>query len=120
MPLRVQHKMSDGSLIHTWHITESIKYFKEQITVNDAKWSEVSKWKPIRIKEWLAGRFLIQKYGGCTSKDLIIDEFGKPQIPIKGELSISHSASYAAIYTCNKPCGLDIQAELLEYILKLS
>ncbi len=111
MPLRVQHKIHNGSQVHVWQITESIEYFREHTSINLSKWTEVSQWKEHRIKEWLAGRFLIQKFGNCTSKDLIIDEFGKPQIPVKGEISISHSGSYAAILTSNRPCGLDIQIE---------
>ena len=109
MPLRVHHKKQNGSQVHLWQISETHDFFISQNTISSSKWDEVSKWKPNRIREWLAGRFLIRQYAHCTSKDLTIDEFGKPQIPLDIELSISHSGEYAAIYTSNHPCGLDIQ-----------
>ena len=109
MPLRVEYKNHIGQGLHLWHISESEQFFKDHTDISDRKWQEVSQWKAGRRREWLAGRFLIHRYASCTSKDLIIDDFGKPQIPHNGEISISHSGDYASIYLDNAPCGVDIQ-----------
>lgn len=109
MPLRVEYKNHKGRRLLLWKISESEQFFKDHTDINSRKWDEVSQWTTNRRREWLAGRFLIHQYAGCTSKDLIIDEFGKPQIPATGEISISHSGDYASIYIDDVPCGVDIQ-----------
>lgn len=109
MPLRVEYKNHIGQRLHLWHISESEQFFRDHTDISNRKWQEVSRWTAGRRREWLAGRFLIDRYAGCTSRDLIIDEFGKPQIPHSGEISISHSGDYAAIYLDDVPCGVDIQ-----------
>ena len=118
MPLRVEYKNHQDQALHLWHVSESESFFRDRTDINTAKWEEVSAWVSIRRLEWLAGRYLIHKYAGCTSKELIIDQFGKPQIPKTGEISISHSGAYAAIYVDHAPCGVDIQV-YKESVLKL-
>jgi len=109
MPLRVEYKNHKGRRLLLWNISESEQFFRDHTDINISKWDEVSQWTTSRRREWLAGRFLIHQYAGCASKDLIIDEFGKPQIPTSGEISISHSGNYASIYLDDVSCGVDIQ-----------
>ena len=109
MPLRVAYKNHQEKSLQIWHITESESFFRARTEINAKKWEEVSTWVPSRRLEWLAGRYLIHRYANCSSKNLIIDQFGKPQIPEHGEISISHSGAYAAIYIDDVPCGVDIQ-----------
>ncbi len=109
MPLRLTYKNHQGQRLYLWHISESDQFYRDNTDINHKKWEEVTTWAANRRHEWLAGRFLIHQYAGCTSKDLIIDDFGKPQIPEAGEISISHSGAYASIYIDQVPCGVDIQ-----------
>jgi len=109
MPLRVEYKNHIGQRLILWNISETEQFFREHTDINNQKWDEVGQWTANRRREWLAGRFLIHRYTGCTSKNLIIDSYGKPKIPNAGEISISHSGQYASIYLDKVPCGVDIQ-----------
>lgn len=110
MPLIIKEEVGKGITTLIWRRTEPDAYFLSQVDIREGKWEEVLKWTGNRRDEWLAGRFLIQHYLGCSSRMLHIDDNGKPQILDRNiELSLSHSNGHIGLTYSHLPVGLDIQ-----------
>ena len=60
-----------GSYI-LWKITEEESFFIESLDIRFEKLAEINDWQSGRRLEWLAGRYLIQRYLNCTSRNLIV------------------------------------------------
>ena len=110
MPLIIKEEVGKELTTLIWHRTESDDYFLSQVDIREGKWSEVLQWTNNRRNEWVAGRFLIQHFLGCSSRMLHIDDKGKPQILNRDiELSLSHSNEHIGLTYSHLPVGLDIQ-----------
>jgi 4'-phosphopantetheinyl transferase len=102
----------DQTKIGIWKMEESIEELKKNLILNAAEirfFSSLNKGK--RNMHWLASRVLLRK---VLETDHFIkvegDVHGKPQlVNFDYELSITHSADYAAVAISNKKVGIDIE-----------
>jgi 4'-phosphopantetheinyl transferase len=110
MPLIIKETSPGDITTLIWHRTEPDSFFLQQVDIREGKWEEVLKWTTKRREEWLAGRFLIEHYLGCSSRNLIIDTNGKPHLNHSTrQLSLSHSGHLIGVSYAAQPIGLDIQ-----------
>lgn len=110
MPLIIKEYTYSGISTILWHRTEPDAFFLDQVDIRRGKWEEVKKWSKERQVEWLCGRFLIQKFLGCSSRNLHVDQTGKPHLADGSQhLSLSHSGNIVGLSFSKNEIGLDIQ-----------
>jgi phosphopantetheinyl transferase len=110
MPLIIKEYTYSGISTILWHRIEPDAFFLDQVDIRKGKWEEVKKWSKERQVEWLCGRYMIQKFLGCSSRDLQIDKFGKPHLADESHfLSLSHSGHIIGLSFSQKQIGLDLQ-----------
>ena len=110
MPLIIKEYAYSGISTILWHRIEPDAFFLDQVDIRKGKWEEVKKWSKERQAEWLCGRYMIQKFLGCSSRDLQIDKFGKPHLADQSHfLSLSHSGNIIGLSFSQQQIGLDLQ-----------
>lgn len=110
MPLIIKESSHSGTTTYIWHRIEPDSYFLSEMDIREGKWEEVEQWNKARKAEWICGRYLIQKFLGCTSRELQLDDKGKPHLNDHSQqLSLSHSGSWVGLSHSKLEIGLDIQ-----------
>lgn len=109
MPILHKKDINNSLSIGIWHIVEA----KEELLnsfVNkgfNAKNTIISK-NELRLKQWLAVRLLLHEF--YPNVEISYNEFGKPFLSNKVEISISHAGDYVVIaLNTSKKCGIDIE-----------
>ncbi|MBL6962492.1 MAG: 4'-phosphopantetheinyl transferase superfamily protein [Bacteroidetes bacterium] len=102
----------DKTKIGVWKMVETIDQLKKDLVLNAPEirfFSSLNKGK--RNMHWLAGRVLLRHLLGTDHFIKVEgDVHGKPQlVNFDLELSISHSADYAAVIIGKKKVGIDIE-----------
>ncbi|WP_430815809.1 4'-phosphopantetheinyl transferase superfamily protein [Carboxylicivirga sp. RSCT41] len=102
--------MSDSHKVAIWKIDESSDELLSVLDISESDKLRLGTFKlERRKKEWLAARLLLQKMLG-KYPEILYGGNGKPQLACESSyISISHTASYAAISVSDKPTALDIE-----------
>lgn len=109
MPILHKKDINNSLSIGIWHILETKEELLNLIVNNgfSVKNTIISK-SETRIKQWLAVRLLLHKF--YPNEVISYNEFGKPFLSNKVEISISHAGDYAVIaLNTSKKCGIDIE-----------
>jgi 4'-phosphopantetheinyl transferase len=111
MPLIYRKWGLNHTQIGVWQITESVEWFRQQLTLAPSELEELSTLNPRKCLEWLAGRWLLHVLLGDADRKISLkDEFGKPFLLGSAlHISLSHSADKAAVIISPKSVGIDIQ-----------
>ena len=110
MPVSLNQESLQFGRVILWEVTEDEQFFRDELALAGHETALVESMHPKRRKEWLCGRYLIRQFLDIQPKDVVIDQFGKPQLPSNDtHISISHSGGKVALAYANHLIGLDIQ-----------
>jgi phosphopantetheinyl transferase len=137
MPFHKEIIINEHTVAYFWKITEDILWFNEKSVLNENSKLRLQSMQSVaHQKGFLAVRMLLQHID-LNDFDLYYDEFGKPHLKVKCQMSnvkflelntinseqkhisISHSHEFSCICISNKPVGIDIEL-CKEKTLKIS
>lgn len=109
MPVLNKKNINNSLSIGIWHIVESKENLLETYVDRGFDTINVIETKSeLRLKQWLAVRLLLHEF--YQDVEISYNEFGKPFLSNKVEISISHAGDYAVIaLNTSKKCGIDIE-----------
>ena len=122
MPFVAKRDLGEFGTLGIWELREEIDYFWENI---NSKLLDIDEYKsiknPLRQREWLSVRLLIQQLEEPVSTSIIKkDKFGKPVTNEPNcHLSFSHNKEYAVVLVGKKEIGVDIEKDS-ERIFKIA
>ena len=112
MPVILEEKDPKFGRTILWSVTEDDSFFRNALTESGLNMDHIAKWHPKRQKEWMSGRYLIQRYIDIPVVELILDAYGKPRFDQSGlHLSISHTEGMVGLQFHDVSIGLDLQIE---------
>ena len=122
MGLFLHEPINPAGEIGIWEITESEKFFLEEVDLYPEERAQFDLIKGRKRIEWLAARYLVHYMSGREKQGRMAftkDEFGKPHLNgSKFQISISHSHEMAAAIAAPASLGLGIDIQYL--IAKIS
>jgi phosphopantetheinyl transferase len=109
MPVLHKKDINNSLSIGIWHIVESKEKLLEAYADRGFDETKVIDTKSeTRLKQWLAIRLLLHEF--YPNAMINYNEFGKPFLLNKVEISISHTGNYAVLaLNTSKKCGIDIE-----------
>lgn len=109
MPILNKKNINNSLSIGIWHIVESKENLLETYVDRGFDTTNVIETKSeLRLKQWLAIRLLLHEF--YPNVEISYNEFGKPFLSNKVEISISHAGDFAVIaINTSKKCGIDIE-----------
>jgi 4'-phosphopantetheinyl transferase len=112
MPLILNHKINETTVLGVWKINETSEYLKEQLRMdeNDLKYFKTFG-NELRKKHWLSYRLILMELLQTNTLKIIYNQYGKPVLTdFKGHFSVSHSGDFAAaIVSYDRLVGIDIE-----------
>lgn len=110
MPIIREEHTTGGATIAIWEISEPESLLLSLLDPDERELQHLNKIKaPQRRLHWLAARVLAARYLP-DAREIVYSSSGQPNIPGSAfNLSIAHSASYAALLIDNKPAGIDLE-----------
>lgn len=101
---------NQSGIIGIWKLSETSTDLLPGATLSDA---EKAAFESVKIekrkKEFLAVRALLKKLAG-ENAEIIYEESGRPRLKYSGKnISISHSAEFAAVFISDKNVGIDVE-----------
>lgn len=111
MPLIVDKELP-GARLGVWRIGEDETELKTMAPLPPEDIELAASWKnESRRKQWLCCRAIISRLSGLSPVKVSYDEHGKPSLHgFKGQISITHTSTYAAVLLSEKEsAGLDIE-----------
>ncbi|HHU01001.1 4'-phosphopantetheinyl transferase family protein [Xiashengella succiniciproducens] len=121
MPVIFRKEGTDGALLAVWKITEPEEELISRLRLTDSMERRLSMiTHPVRRREWIASRLLIQELNGATA-EIVHAEDGRPTLASMDlHVSITHTRGYAGVLLSPKgPIGIDIEYPS-ERLVKLS
>lgn len=110
MPLILTEKNPLFGKCVLWSSTEDESFFRYALEAAGLPMTKISKWHPKRQKEWMSGRYLVNKYMEEDITKLTVDDHGKPSFKDSDyNFSISHTQGLVGLLYHTHPIGLDIQ-----------
>jgi len=110
MAVEFFREKENGNIVAVWKIDESEEELLKMLPVNDEIESKLNLFQnQSRRLEWLASRVLLYKYTAIVPL-VKYNEIGQPYISgLNKNISISHTAGYAAIVISDSSAGIDIE-----------
>lgn len=110
MPFYKSIDITNDTTAYFWQITEDFNSLFRAVKLKDTSLARLEKMKSeSHQKGFLAVRMLLQHLG-YSDFDLFYDEFGKPHLEKKYNISISHSFDFSCIcISQNSIVGIDIE-----------
>lgn len=105
-----QRIITDHGTIGIWRLSDSLEELLNRYRCSDVEKERFDKIiAPRRKKEFLASRILIHELLG-KKQEICYHSSGKPYLKNTSQnISISHSADFAAVYISDKNVGIDIE-----------
>ena len=109
MPLYKTIIPEGETTIYVWKIEESLETLKKGLELTNNSDARLKGMRSeLHQKGFLSVRQLL-KYAGYVDADLYYNEYGKPLLKDKKNISITHSFNFAGILISNKEAGIDIE-----------
>jgi 4'-phosphopantetheinyl transferase len=112
MPLIIRSKLSEGTSLGVWHITEPEDALLSRVHLSgedDLRLGEIR--NGTRRKQWLACRAIVQEFADGRVMQIRYTSAGQPYLPGSHAcISLSHAGHFAAtIYSTDRKAGIDIE-----------
>lgn len=112
MPFILRSKLSEGTSLGIWHITESEDALLSQVHLSGEDETSLNGIRNgIRRKQWLSCRALVQELSHSVAAQIRYTTTGQPFLQGSPAcISLSHAGNYsAAIHSADRKAGIDIE-----------